>query len=87
MEELAGAAADAGEAQVRVALRAVESARRAAERKGIGDQAAHVGHHLIGPGRRGLEIDVAYRPRLGRAAPPFGRSPTPPRSTSAASAC
>ena len=53
-----------GEAQVRVALRTVESARRAAEREGIGEQAAHVGHHLIGPGRRGLEVDVAYRPRL-----------------------
>jgi cyclic beta-1,2-glucan synthetase len=53
-----------GEAQVRVALRTVESARRAAERKGIDEKAAHVGHHLIGPGRRGLEIDVAYRPRL-----------------------
>jgi cyclic beta-1,2-glucan synthetase len=55
-----------GEAQVRVALRTVESARRAAEQKGIGEKAAHVGHHLIGPGRRGLEIDVAYRPRLAR---------------------
>ncbi len=57
-------AAPTGEAQVRVALRAVESARRAAEQKGIGEKAAHVGHHLIGPGRRGLEIDVAYHPRL-----------------------
>jgi len=55
-----------GEAQVRVALRTVESARRAAEQKGVGEKAAHVGHHLIGPGRRGLEIDVAYRPRLAR---------------------
>ncbi len=55
-----------GEAQMRVALRTVESARRAAERKGIGEKAAHVGHHLIGPGRRGLEIDVAYRPRLAK---------------------
>jgi len=67
VEDLAGAdqKTDAGEAQVRVALRTVESARRAAERSGTGDKAAHVGHHLIGPGRRGLEIDVAYRPRLG----------------------
>ncbi len=55
-----------GEAQVRVALRAVESARRAAELKGIGEKAAHVGFHLIGPGRRGLEIDVAYRPTPAR---------------------
>ncbi len=53
-----------GEAQLRVALRTVESARRAAEREGIGARAAHVGYHLIGPGLRGLEIDVAYRPRL-----------------------
>ena len=49
---------------MRVALRTVESARRAAELKGVGERAAHVGHHLIGRGRRGLEIDVAYRPRL-----------------------
>ncbi|OYV93265.1 MAG: carbohydrate-binding protein, partial [Acidobacteria bacterium 21-70-11] len=53
-----------GEAQVRVALRTVASARRGAELKGVGDREAHVGHHLIGPGRRGLEIDVAYRPHL-----------------------
>jgi cyclic beta-1,2-glucan synthetase len=51
-----------GEAQVRVALRAVESARQTAERCGTGDKAAHVGHHLIGPGRPGLEIDVAFEP-------------------------
>ncbi|HQT96038.1 MAG TPA: hypothetical protein PK435_15515, partial [Thermoanaerobaculaceae bacterium] len=55
-----------GEAQVRVALRAVESARRAAELKGIGEKAAHIGFHLIGSGRRGIEIDVAYRPGLAR---------------------
>ena len=55
-----------GEAQVQVALRTVESARRAAQLEGIGARAAHVGHHLIGPGRRGLEIDVAYRPLPGQ---------------------
>lgn len=54
-----------GEAQVRVALRAVESARQAAELKGTADRAAHVGHHLIGPGRAGLEIDVAHHPKVG----------------------
>ncbi|MEO6487555.1 MAG: carbohydrate-binding protein, partial [Thermoanaerobaculia bacterium] len=43
-----------GEAQVRVALRAVESARAVAELKGTRDRAAHVGHHLIGSGRAGL---------------------------------
>lgn len=63
VEELADAT---GEAQVRVGLRAVESARQAAESGGIGDRAAHVGHHLIGKGRRDLETDVAYRPRLGQ---------------------
>ncbi|MBZ5586975.1 MAG: carbohydrate-binding protein [Acidobacteriia bacterium] len=55
-----------GEAQVRVALRTVESARRAAERKGTGEKSAHVGHHLIGPGRRELEIDMSYRPGLAQ---------------------
>ncbi|HET7826081.1 MAG TPA: glucoamylase family protein, partial [Anaeromyxobacter sp.] len=51
-----------GEAQVRVALRAVESARQAAETEGPGARAAHVGHHLIGKGRRELEADLAWRP-------------------------
>ncbi len=51
-----------GEGQVRVALRAVESARQAAETDGPGARAAHVGHHLIGRGRRDLEADVAWRP-------------------------
>src|SRR4029079_13437433 len=63
VEELAD---PTGEAQVRVALRAVESARQAAESGGIRERAAHVGHHLIGKGRRDLETDVAYRPRLGQ---------------------
>ncbi|MGE5179098.1 MAG: GH36-type glycosyl hydrolase domain-containing protein, partial [Bacteroidota bacterium] len=52
-----------GEAQVRVALRAVESARQAGER-GEGEPATHIGHHLIGGGRRDFEVDVAYVPRL-----------------------
>ncbi|MEO6595657.1 MAG: carbohydrate-binding protein, partial [Planctomycetota bacterium] len=59
-----------GEAQVRVALRAVESSRQAAEALGAEARSAHVGHHLLGPGRRELEHDVAHRPpmrqRLGR---------------------
>ncbi len=60
VEDLADAT---GEAQVRVSLRAVESARAAAllDPK---DPAAHVGYHLIGSGRAGLEIDVAYSPSL-----------------------
>ncbi len=61
VEELAD---PSGEAQVRVALRAVESAREAADVEGPGARAAHVGHHLIGKGRRGLESDVAWRPGL-----------------------
>jgi cellobiose phosphorylase len=54
-----------GEAQMRVALRSVESARQAAE-KDPADRAGHVGYHLIGRGRRDLETDVAYHPRLGQ---------------------
>ncbi len=51
-----------GEAQVRVALRAVESARQAAETDGPDARAAHVGYHLIGKGRRELEADLAWHP-------------------------
>jgi len=54
-----------GEAQLRVALRTVESARQAAE-SGLAGPALHVGHHLIGRGRADLEADVAYRPRPTR---------------------
>ncbi len=54
-----------GEAQLRVALRAVESARAAAEQHSSQHRSAHVGYHLIGRGRRDLEGDVAYRPHLG----------------------
>ena len=53
-----------GEAQVRVALRVVESARQVVESGHGGDRAAHVGHHLIGAGRPDLETDVAYRPKI-----------------------
>src|SRR5256712_9869204 len=62
VEELA---APSGDAQVRVALRAVESARQAAASGSLADRAAHVGYHLVDRGRRALEADVAYRPRLG----------------------
>ena len=51
-----------GEGQVRVALRAVESARQFAEAEGPKARAAHVGYHLIGKGRRDLEADLAWRP-------------------------
>ncbi len=46
---------------MRVALRAVESARLAAEGGAANPSAAHVGHHLIGKGRRDLEADMAHR--------------------------
>ena len=62
VEELSG---PTGEAQLRVALRAVESARQAAETGQATDRAAHVGHHLIGKGRPDLETDVAHRPHPG----------------------
>ena len=55
-----------GEAQMRVALRAIESARQNAEEGAAGSRAAHVGYHLIGEGRRDLESDLAYHPRFGR---------------------
>ena len=61
VEELAD---PTGEAQVRVALRAMESARQAAEELGTDSRAAHVGYHLIGGGRRELEHDVAHHPPL-----------------------
>ncbi len=56
-----------GEAQVRVALRAVESARQVATLRDASDDASlnrkvHVGYHLLDQGRPGLEADVAYRP-------------------------
>ncbi|MDH4197408.1 MAG: DUF3131 domain-containing protein, partial [Candidatus Aminicenantes bacterium] len=55
-----------GEAQVQAALRAVESARQAAESGQAADRAAHVGHYLIGKGRSGFETDIAFRLRFGR---------------------
>ena len=57
-------AAPDGDAQIRVALKAVESAREVAAGGSTADRAAHVGYHLIDRGRRGLEADVAYRPPL-----------------------
>jgi len=63
VEELADAS---GESQLRVALRAVESARQAAETGSTASRAAHVGYHLIGKARRDLETDLAYRPGLAK---------------------
>ena len=53
-----------GEGQVRVALRAIESARQAAANFSTGDRAAHVGYHLVDHGRGDLEADLAYRPSV-----------------------
>src|SRR5712691_8302513 len=61
VEELAPTS---GEAQTRIALKAVESARQAVVRGSVADRQAHVGYHLIDGGRRDLEADVAYRPPL-----------------------
>ncbi|HEY3247844.1 MAG TPA: glucoamylase family protein [bacterium] len=63
VEELA---APTGETQMRVALRSVERARESADKLPRGHRAAHVGYHLIGQGRSGLEVDVGYRPRPAR---------------------
>nr|AAP58539.1 putative cyclic beta 1'-2' glucan synthetase [uncultured Acidobacteriota bacterium] len=57
-----------GEAQVRVAWKAIENARQAAARGTPDDRAAHVGYHLIDRGRDQLEADLAYRPRLATRA-------------------
>ena len=59
VEELAEPIA---EAQVRVALKAVEMARQAHAQSRT-RVAAHVGYHLIGRGRAGLELDLGYRPK------------------------
>jgi cyclic beta-1,2-glucan synthetase len=61
VEELAE---PSGEAQLRVALRSVESARAAAAASSPEHRSAHVGWHLIGRGRPDFEIDVAYHPKF-----------------------
>jgi len=53
-----------GDAQLQLALKAVECARDATVHGTITDRAAHVGYHLVGPGRRDFEAEVAYRPPL-----------------------
>ncbi|HEY3160445.1 MAG TPA: hypothetical protein VGJ78_15880, partial [Vicinamibacterales bacterium] len=63
VEELAPTS---GEAQMRMALKAVECARQAVVRGSGEDRAAHVGYHLIDRGRRDLEADVAYRPPIAK---------------------
>ncbi|HSF99991.1 MAG TPA: glucoamylase family protein [Vicinamibacterales bacterium] len=55
-------ASKSGPAQVALANRAVEKAGAAAARGAANDLAAHVGYHLVGPGRGGLEADAGSRP-------------------------
>ncbi len=62
IEELAESS---GEAQLRVALKSVEYARRGAERGPIEARAAHVGYHLIGSGRGAFEDSIAWVPKRG----------------------
>ena len=59
VEELAP---PSGEGQLRVALKAIESARQAAAAGSPADREAHVGYHLLDRGRADLEADLAYRP-------------------------
>src|SRR5262249_25962610 len=63
VEELA---APTGDAQMRVALRAIESARQGAGAESMNDRSGHVGYHLVGEGRRDLEVDVGYRPKASK---------------------
>jgi len=60
VEELAE---PSGEAQLRVALRVIESAREGRESHPDDPRCGHVGFYLVGPGRRGFESDVAYVPK------------------------
>ncbi len=58
-----------GDGQVRVAHKAIATARQAAdelEAAGLRDLeiATHVGYHLVGEGRPALEADLAFRPRV-----------------------
>ncbi len=55
-------ATPSGEGQVRVALKAIETARQAAAATSSADRTAHVGYHLVDRGRRDLEAELAYRP-------------------------
>ena len=61
-------ATSSGEGQVRVALKAIESARQAAAAGSPEDRAAHVGYHLVDRGRPDLEADLAFRPSVAAKA-------------------
>ncbi len=68
VEELA---APTGEAQVGLALKAVDSARQVVDAGGLHSPGAHVGYHLVGDGRGDLELDIGYRPTPARRARRF----------------
>ena len=57
VEELAE---PSGEAQVQVALRSIERARRAVDDAGPDERRHHVGHYLIGDGRREFERELEF---------------------------
>src|SRR5690606_19332466 len=66
-----------GDSQLRLALKSVERARQMAERS-PGERGAHVGHYLIGGGRRAFEKGIGWRPRfLVRARRRFFQYATP----------
>jgi len=67
VEELA---APTGEAQLRVALKAVEYSRRTGE-ESPGARGAHIGYHLIGGGRSAFERSIAWVPKLPQRARRF----------------
>lgn len=63
VEELAE---PSGEAQVNVALRCIDDARRAAGQRSADAQDTHVGYFLIGKGRRAFERELSFHRGLGR---------------------
>src|SRR5579862_1418777 len=65
VEELA---VPSGEGQLRVAHKAIETARQAGASTSIADRPAHVGYHLADRGRRELESALGYRPDRKRRA-------------------
>jgi cyclic beta-1,2-glucan synthetase len=53
-----------GEGQVKIALQSIYIARRAAEQRSADTQDTHVGHYLVGNGRRIFEKEVSFRRSL-----------------------
>jgi len=65
------------ESQIRVALKAVELARQASSQS-RSHAAAHVGYHLIGKGRAGIELDIGFRPKLAQTVQRLARAHATP---------